>query len=310
MGSRLDARRHRLVPMAASALLLSIGVVAWVISQARQSLVATIERQGGVVTTEMGDPRWLWDLTGGRLATRVTAVRLQAATIDLDLWKRICQLPDLEMLDVSGSNVGDEHLAVALPTANCVGVSLKRTKITDAGLSSLSRASHICHLDIAETHVGDIGLASLSAMTELYTLGAERTMISDASFDSIGRLSGLNLLYLRGNRITGKTLSALRHCNQLISLDLSETQLQDENVPQLQTLPGLRLLQLDATPLTDRCVPALKRLKGLRRLSLRGVRLSERALGDLRTTLPQCEIESDVPRSNGLPRKKVRSANP
>ena len=61
----------------------------------------------------MGVPRWLWNLTGGRLATRVTAVRLQAATIDLDLWKRICQLSDLEMLDVSGSNVGDEHLAAA-----------------------------------------------------------------------------------------------------------------------------------------------------------------------------------------------------
>jgi hypothetical protein len=304
MELRVDVRRQRLILAAAGAVVLSIsGWLAWAILLPRLSLAVAVERQGGVVTTEGEVPHWLFNLTAGRVGTptKVTAVRLPGATIDLYLWKMICNLPELEMLDLSGSDLGDEHLATALPSANGIAMSLKRTKVTDAGLRHLCTARQIQHLDLNETSVGDGDLAALSAMTQLYTLGAERSLISDESLTSIGKLFGLHLLFLRGTRISGKTLPALRRCDQLISLDLSETQLQDENVAQLQTLPGLRLLEIDATPLTDRCVPGLKQLKQLRRLSLRDVRLSQRARAELRTALPQCQIEFAARRISGSP---------
>lgn len=143
---------------------------------------------------------------------------------------------------------------------------LRRTAITDAGLSELRHNSGIEVLDLYGTAVSDIGLTHISTLSSLKVLGLGNTEITDKGMSDIAKLSSLEKLSIPNNDLT------------------------DTGVSEVVGLRMLRQINLEHTKVTNDVVTYLCRMEQLDEVRLSGTRVTATGVARLERAIPKCRI--------------------
>jgi Leucine-rich repeat (LRR) protein len=195
----------------------------------------------------------------------------------------------------SSPSTGDQAAAQLRANETTFVVTTTSRDITDAGLETLSMRSEVNLIDLSLCKkISDSGIEWLTRLRKLESL-------------SIDGCSGL----------TSRSVVTISGMSSLKWLDISLPIVNDENAKDLVRLSGLKTLYIGDSELTDEGIPSLLRLRALERLSLNychrismqglralvsltslkylavvGVNLTDSDLKELRTLLPDCEIDS------------------
>jgi hypothetical protein len=165
-------------------------------------------------------------------------------------------------------------------------ISLYDSVETDRLLEQLVDVPGISSIELQMTDVTDAGMKSLAAVKNLKWLAIEggRPGVGDEGFSHI------------------KTISALEE------LKMVNTRISDRSLPGLKSLPNLQSLTLAhsvhyPTQFTAAGLQDLKALKKLKKLNVTGGLASDDAIKELRSSLPNCAINEDMP-IKGIDRKE------
>lgn len=93
--------------------------------------------------------------------------------------KTLTALPNLQKLDLSGTNITDVGAVHLQQFVHLEGLHLTNTKLGDAGLASIGRLPKLRVLDLNGTKVTDAGLKHLHNLSELRHLHIGRTECTD-----------------------------------------------------------------------------------------------------------------------------------
>lgn len=106
----------------------------------------------------------------------------------VDEWlSRFTNLEDLEFLDLSLSDVGDQGLSHLRRSPKLKSLNLRQTRVTDAGLSWIDGFAELEQLDLSETAVTDAGIGHLKDLKKLKHLNIMRTKVTASGIDDLKR---------------------------------------------------------------------------------------------------------------------------
>lgn len=142
--------------------------------------------------------------------------------------------------------------------------------------------------------ISDKDLARIAPLSNLQVLDLYNTNITDAGLEWIGRLHHLQRLSVHNTAITDAGIRHLSSLKDLVALNLSKTQISDRGLVHLLGLKKLLWLQLRETAVTDAGVQQLRQLTALQELYLDPINISKKAIEDLKTSLPECNINPDL----------------
>jgi len=123
-------------------------------------------------------------------------------------------IPGSPLLEVSfvshEASTGDQSLAELAPLgAQITRLDLGRTKVGDAGLSTVGTFLALTKLDLHGTAVTDAGLAALKGLSQLRSLNLFGTSITDAGLSMLEGLGALEDVYLRETKVTEAGIAKL-----------------------------------------------------------------------------------------------------
>jgi hypothetical protein len=95
-------------------------------------------------------------------------------------------------------------------TDGVVGLSLARTKVTDAGLAALKPLQRLTFLDLTDTAITDAALKELKGFPQLATLILSRTKVTDEGLAELKGLPALRSLNLMGTKVTNAGVAELK----------------------------------------------------------------------------------------------------
>jgi hypothetical protein len=121
---------------------------------------------------------------------------------------RLEMLPDLQNLDLTGTEVTDAGMVSLAGLVHLRGLNLVGTLVTDAGLVHLRRLTNLGSLGLPEG-VTDAGLRHFEDMTDLRDLDLTRTQVTDAGLVHLNGLKKLRTLLL-STQITDAGIERLR----------------------------------------------------------------------------------------------------
>ena len=163
-------------------------------------------------------PQWLQNLLGKSfLATACFAHVTDAHLEPLET------LTQLQILEISGTQVTDIGLTHLKGLTKLQELSLDGTKVTDAGLAHLKGLTQLQRLYLRNTQVTDSGLAHLKGLTQLQRLYVCNTQVTDSGMEHLKGLSQLQALWLGGTKVTDAGLEHLKGLSQLRGLGLGDT---------------------------------------------------------------------------------------
>jgi hypothetical protein len=206
--------------------------------QAEQHAAAALTRLGGKVVMVDHAPRWLRYFVG----------------------KVIFNMKVAAVVDLSHSRVTDSDL-VYLPAFHyCGDINLSDTRVSNAGLTHLSKMAGGRWLDLSRTRVTDVSV-----------------LFSGISVDHPSRLN------LSGNRIARVEMPQ-RRWSPLRDLDLSDTDADDRTLESLSDgLVNLSNLDLCGTNVSDDGLLSLLRMEGLTRLNLMDTKVTAAGVAGLKS---------------------------
>jgi hypothetical protein len=150
-------------------------------------------------------------------------------------WKEFKELPTLERLDLSGSEV------------------------TDSELKHLNEFTELTDLSLGCTWVTDNGLGHLDGLSNLRNLNLDSTRVTDDGLEHLKRLTNLRRLCLYGTRVTDTGLLHVKEMVNLESLNLGDTGITDAGLEHLKGLTRCRRLALENTNITDDGVSRIRK---------------------------------------------------
>jgi hypothetical protein len=247
------------------------------------------------------DTQWILDLGGSVTRNpqgQITGVNLRGTWVaDADL-RRLAELPQLSVLDLSLTHITDQGMLELKPLRGITDLNLYYTEyVTDEGLSAIKDWKNLRRLNLHGTKAGDTALEHVSGIASLESLNVGSTLMTDVGLERLTRLPNLRELTMGGNEMGDAGLQALRQMPRLTYLDLSGRQGTDKNVwtiamqekglEAVLTLKDLRELRLGCTfigvgiegakfgevsvmTVTPQWVEQMKSLTKLERLKLQG----------------------------------------
>ena len=265
-------------------------------------------------------PRWLRDTFGDDLFYSVWSIEIHDADLTkIDLaplsslrhlddiyihnakltnegFKRLMGLPCLASLSLDGSNITDTMLAGSGGSAGAQSqvelLSLRRTMITDSGMTFLVAFKRLRSLYLDNTSITDAGLANLRNLRDIETLSLSGDKITDRGLELLECLTKINELNLSRTEITDAGVKHVATLRRLERIDLGETSIGDETLKGLAGIKGLRDLAIDHTKVTDEGVAYLIGLDKLEYIHLDGTKVSKEAIGGLQKAMPKVSIIS------------------
>lgn len=93
--------------------------------------------------------------------------------------------PQLTWLNLAGTGVQDEHLALLAPLTKLTSLHLERTDITDAGLVHLKDLTNLRYLNLYDTNITDAGLENLKGLTNLEKLYLWQTQVTPEAAEAL-----------------------------------------------------------------------------------------------------------------------------
>lgn len=125
-------------------------------------------------------PAWLQYIGESALFGRVRAINRVDPHIKQSIHV-LASLPDLVILNLSGSDVDDQSLRWVAELSQLKSLNLAWTSITDDGLSLLGKLSDLQALWLDETKITDAGLVHLKSLSKLRRLYLEGTSVTDSA---------------------------------------------------------------------------------------------------------------------------------
>ncbi len=148
-----------------------------------------------------------------RMFPEIETLRCLDASVDDAFLKNLDLFPRLRILGLFNDPITDAGLA-AIGTSKVAGelrqLLIGRTKITDAGLSSIARLPRLYLLEVSGTAVTDTGISGLAAMEKLKVLRFRNTAVTDKGMASLGGLKTLIMMSVGGSKVTEAGIAGLR----------------------------------------------------------------------------------------------------
>ncbi|MBA2113277.1 leucine-rich repeat domain-containing protein [Bremerella alba] len=150
----------------------------------------------------------------------------------------ITGLPDLEVLDLRGTQISDDALThlTELPSLEQLYLggsvitdtepTLFHARFTDAAVDPIVQLTSLKLLSLAKTDIGDQAAQKLPALTNLEILFLLGTNLTDKSVEAFAQMKSLKKLYLQETSITSEGLQRLREAlpdTEILPLDESDT---------------------------------------------------------------------------------------
>lgn len=171
----------------------------------------------------------------------------------------------VQTLWLTGTDILDDVIDVIAAQDNIVNLVIKKTRITDGGMSKLADMANLQTLNLP-SQITDAGLQIISTFKSLQRLDASFTAISDHGIEHLTRLSNLQELYL------------------------SDTKVTDAAFDHLLKMRKLKTIFLSGTVVTDNGIARLEDCQQLEHVELRDTKTTEVGLARLRQKLPHCAI--------------------
>jgi hypothetical protein len=142
--------------------------------------------------------------------------------------------------ELGGEVTFDEQI----PSRPLVGVDLRNSKTTDAGLVHLKGLTSLQILDLRKTKVTDDGLEHLKELTSLQSLNLMYTQVTDAGLVHLKGLKSLQQLRLHGTQVADAGLMHLKGMTSLQTLMLYDTKVTTVGVNDIQSaLPKCKIFK-------------------------------------------------------------------
>ena len=115
----------------------------------------------------------------------------------------------------------DKDLALLKPLAPYITeLNLARSKVTNAGIATISTLKKLEVLDLSSTAVNDGAIDGLSKLPSLQRLNLHHTQVSDASIQRLSALKNLKKLYLWNSKVTMAAAKKLHAANKNLVINL------------------------------------------------------------------------------------------
>ncbi|HJT33112.1 MAG TPA: HEAT repeat domain-containing protein [Pirellulales bacterium] len=192
----------------------------------------------------------------------------------------IGRLPNLELLNLSGTSIDDAGLAHLVNLKQLAHLQLNNTKITSAGLVHLAGMEQLRSLSLDHCAITDDGLKHLGNLMALERLSLRHTQISDAGLTHLAGLARLKYLSLYDTQITSQGLVQLvHHWPRLLHLSHNCKSVTDGDLEELVwRLPRLRDLWFDGAAVTDAGLAQIAKLQDLESLNIRHTAITDASL--------------------------------
>ncbi len=193
---------------------------------------------------------------------------LFSATVpDKALWR--LNIPALRDLDLGHTAISNNVLnQIAMGASRLERISLNGTPVTDAGLASLTKLSHLSGLKLADM-----------------------PNITDSCLDALSESPSILSLDFGADNITNAGAKTLVKFSHLKMLNLDRTKIDDSAMEYIAQIPTLYDLNVAHTAITDRAIPAMSKMKTLRRLNIGATKISPTGVARLKAALKNCSIE-------------------
>ncbi len=128
----------------------------------------------------------------------------------------------------AADKIGDKELAELAPVAQqLLWVELARTKITDAGLATVSKMSNLERLHLENTAVTDAGIAQLAGLAKLEYLNLYGTKVTDAGLAKLATAKSLKKVFVWQTAVTKDAAKKLEAAipGLVVNVGLSEAEI-------------------------------------------------------------------------------------
>jgi Leucine-rich repeat (LRR) protein len=239
---------------------------------------------------------------------------------------QLAKMPDLAVLDLSGTRISDKGLRALKPAPGIVDLNLAFAElITDEGTSALRGWKKLKRLNLRGTKITDNTLEAVALVPTLESLDVGFAQLTDAGLDHLTVMANLRELSMGGNKLTDASLQFLRQMPRITALDVSGAQrtdsglwslaLGEQGIDAIASVTALRELNVSGTAIglsglrQLSALPALERLglqnctrvghesvallAGMRRLKwldVAGTALTPEDVAAVKAALPQCQI--------------------
>jgi hypothetical protein len=170
-----------------------------------------------------------------------------------------------------------------------LGVDLRDTEITDAGLKALAGESRLFDLQLGP-RMTEAALEHLHGLYLLQRLALPEIRISGDGLRHLVRMRNLVELSCYGCKFTGESISHLPLLPILKILILSEAEVPNDGLRFFERLPKLQRLYLSGSTVTDAGLEHLARCHSLKLLEYDGKGITASGVEAFRRALPECEI--------------------
>jgi internalin A len=172
-----------------SVLLLLLGSTG--ASASQDEAIETIQKFGGTVEVDATQP--------GKPVIKVDLHQTTISDADLAV---LAAFPDLQILDLRLTRIGDEGVVHLKNLKKLRFLNLFRSQLTDTGLTYLNRMSELETLLIGGTKVSDKGMVHLKSFKTLKKISLFDTQVGDAGLDQLAGLAKLQVLLLEKSQVT------------------------------------------------------------------------------------------------------------
>jgi Leucine-rich repeat (LRR) protein len=132
-------------------------------------------------------------------------------------------------------------------------LDLDDTELGEGALTPLEcLRSRLRILSLRKTRITDRDLKTISMMRSLWVLDLSQTLITDRGIVRLTTLENLEKLHLSNCQLTSKSLRSICKLPHLRELTLSGTQVDDVGIDSLRNLRCLRVLRIDRTKITEK----------------------------------------------------------
>ncbi|MEM6688775.1 MAG: hypothetical protein AAF664_05060 [Planctomycetota bacterium] len=183
--------------------------------------------------------------------TSLTSLSLWGTTIDDAGLERLVDLKNLQMIDLSYTDVTGRSLQTLSNLKNLIYIRLEACDIRDDHLATLAEMPQVAILYLGNTSVSDKGLQHVRGRENLNTLQLSDCKITDAGLASLGYLPQIQHLWLSKtirygtndrSEITDKSVDYLASLDSLIELRISDSKLTEEGLERLrEALPKTKI---------------------------------------------------------------------
>lgn len=173
---------------------------------------------------------------------RFTSLTPQEEVRGDELMRGIGALKNIEVLNISGSDISDKGMVGLVGLKKLRWVCLHNTLMTPKSLAPIATIQTIEDLDISAVNMSSADFSVLAGMPNLVHLSLSDCQISDSQLKSLAGCKRLNTLVLSGNtKITDKCLPYLLAIKSLAKLELVETGVSLYIVPKLKDIRSVGL---------------------------------------------------------------------